>query len=251
VPYDPTVVVSRIWLVALIAVLGTLGSCSSSDSGAGGGERSVEELLGDAAAAMTDIESVAFTIEQSGASIFIDDAEQIGFLSADGQFASPSSAEALITVEAFGLTTTVGAVAIDGEVWITDPLSGAWTEAPENLTFDPATVFDAEAGLPALLAEAATTAEQVDDDAASEDEPEPKGLHHLRATVPAERVSVLTAGLVTEETDVDLWIDDATSRVSELRFDLPVDDGVSSWRMALSNYDAEVAIEPPELGAPG
>ena len=185
-----------------------------------------------------------------GAARLFDDADQLGFQSAEGRFASPSSAEALITVEAFGFTTEVGAVVIDGTLRFTNPLSGAWSEAPESLTFDPATPFDADVGFPALLTEARPSAELVDD-GPDEGGGDGDSQHHVRTTASAERVSVLTGGLVTEESDIDLWIDADSSRIVEARFDVSVDDAVSSWRLTLGDYDAEITIVAPELGTDG
>lgn len=209
----------------------------------------MDRILLDAGAAMSTVESASFVIEQSGAAIFIDDAEQLEFQSADGRFARPASAEALITVDALGFTTQVGAIAIDGDLWFTNPLSGEWTEAPESFTFDAATLFQPDVGFPALLAEASASAELIEDSPSENGRDDEE--HHVRATVGAERVSVLTGGLVAEESEVDLWIDDVSNRIVELRFELLIDDAVSSWRMTISGYDAEVTIVPPELGANG
>lgn len=240
---------SRRWLIVLVAFLGAIGACSSSsDSGDDEtGELTIDRILTDASTAMSEVESAAFTIEQSGAAVFIDETNQLGFQSAVGRFASPSSAEALISVEALGFTTEVGAIAIDGRLWFTNPLSGDWTEAPESFSFDPALLFDPGVGFPALLAEATTTAELIDDDSSGGDTGAER--HQVRTTVTPERVSVLTGGLVTEETDIDLWIDVDSSRVVEARFDLPTDDSVSNWLMTISDYDAEVSITPPDLGS--
>lgn len=231
----------------LVAVL--VACSSSSDAGDDGSdEQSVDQILSDGADAMNAIESAAFTIEQTGASLFIDDTGQLGFESAEGRFARPASSEAVVTVDALGFTTEIGAIAIDGQLWFTNPLTGDWTEAPASFTFDPATLFDAERGIPALLTEARGSAELIDD-AAAADVPDPDRHHHVRTTVGAERVAVLTGGLVTEESDVDLWIDVDSSRVVEARFDLVIDEAESMWRMTIGDYDAEVTIVAPELAA--
>lgn len=248
---SPQMVFTRSPLIVLLAALVLLGACSSSsDSGdETAQEPAVDRILIDAGAAMSSVESASFMIEQSGAVIFIDDAEQLGFQLADGRFARPASSEALVTVDALGFTTQVGAIAIDGDLWFTNPLSGEWTEAPESFTFDPATLFDPDVGFAALLAEAAASAELIEDSPGENDGDDTQ--HHLRATVSAERVSVLTSGLVAEESEVDLWIDDVSNRIVELGFELLIDDAVSSWRVTISDYNAEVTIAPPELGATG
>lgn len=243
-------VTKRRFVILPIALVLLLGACSSSSDDADGtDEPTVSEILISSATAMSGIDSASFTIEQSGASIFIDDADQLGFQSAEGRFAAPASSEALVTVNAFGFTAEVGAIAIGGDLWFTDPLTGDWTEAPDDFTFDPATLFDAAVGLPVLLIEAAPSAELIDDAAG-----EAVGAgdrHHIRTTVSAERVSVLTGGLVATEAEVDLWIDAATGRVAELQFDLLIGDQVSTWKVAISDYNADVIITAPELGATG
>ena len=236
----------------MLAVVASSAACSDStaDGPDSGAERQAGQIVADAAVAMADVESAAFTIEQSGATLFIDDGDQLGFQSAVGRYASPSSAEAIISVSARGFATQVGAVAIDGTIWFTNPLTGAWAEAPESFTLDPTSLFDDDAGFPALLNEATTTAELIED-APAEDDTDLGRHHHVRTAVSAQRVAALTGGLIAEETDVDLWIDTDTNRMVEARFDLQIDAETSSWRLTFDDYDAEVDIVAPELGIEG
>lgn len=247
-------------MMLVCTMAGALAGCttsSESDSAPVEGPTAAQ-VVTDAATAMSTVESASFTIEQTGATVFIDDAEQFAFQAADGRFAAPTSSEAILTVQALGFVTEVGAIAIDGRLWLTNPLTGEWDEAPENFTFDPAQLFDADTGIPALLRESSSTAEFVDepDDADSgtssdESDPDQRDLHHVRTAVAAERVSVLTGGLVDEASDVDLWIDPDSNRVVEATFQIEIDGAVSDWRMTLDDYDADVTIEPPELNAGG
>lgn len=235
-----------------VAVAGCSGSSSS--DGEGPGELTAEQIVTDAAAAMSTVESASFSIDQAGATVFIDDAEQFAFQSADGRFAAPRSSEAILTVQALGFVTEVGAIAIDGRVWLTNPLTGDWEEAPESFTFDPAELFDPDTGIPTLLSEASSTAELVGDPAgeSSDDgDTDRQNLHHVRTSVSAERVAVLTGGLVDEESEVDLWIDADSNRVVEASFDVDVGGDVSDWRMTISEYDEDVSIDPPELNTGG
>jgi len=246
-------------MLACTAACALAGCTTSSGSdGEGAEELTAEQIVTDAAAAMSTVESASFTIEQAGATVFIDDAEQFAFQAADGRFAAPGSSEAILTVQALGFVTEIGAIAIDGRLWLTNPLTGEWAEAPENLSFDPAQLFDADKGIPTLLSEASATAELVDDladqsagESSDEADPDRKNLHHVRTLVPAERVAVLTSGLVNEESEVDLWIDAASDRVVEASFAVEVAGATSDWRMTLSDYDEEMTIDPPELNAGG
>ncbi len=243
-------------LILACTVAFALAGCTTSSSSDGEGFEGLtaEQVVTDAAAAMSTVETASFTIDQAGATVFIDDAEQFAFQSADGRFAAPRSSEAILTVQALGFVTEVGAIAIDGRLWLTNPLTGEWAEAPENFAFDPAQLFDADTGFPALLSEASATAELVDDPAeesSDEEDSDQRNLHHVRTSVSAERIAVLTGGLVDEESEVDLWIDAGSGRVVEASFAVDVAGDVSDWRMTISGYDEAVTIDPPELNAGG
>lgn len=194
------------------------------------------------AAAMAEIDSVLFTIELEGADVFIDDAGLIGFRSAEGRFAAPSSADAVVAVNALGLATEVGAVAIDGEVWITNPLTGDWEAAPESLTFDPARLFDPEVGFAGLLSDGLIDAALV------VPEPDPEGRYHIVADVDPARVNSLTGGLVDDVDNVDLWVDADSGRLVEVTFDVGTDSGGTSWRLLLDGYGTSVSVNKPDLG---
>lgn len=233
---------------ALVLSLGgaacTSGSDGSGDAAAAAGpvELTAEEILAATSDAMAGISSVAFTITQEGAEVPIDEGGLVTFSAADGRYAAPGSAEALVAVDALGAATEIGAVAIDGTVWITNPLTGNWEEAPAVFTFDPALIFDAEVGLPALLADGIanpTPASQL---------PADDGTYTLTGDVDPSRIAALTGGLVNDVTDVDLVIDAETSLIETLGFAVDVGGTVSTWNLTMSEYDADVTIEPPELG---
>ncbi len=231
----------QFWMIAVVFVtLAGIGGCSS----AGDPEEAptIDVVLQSSAAAMAGIESASFTIEQTGAEVYIDGAELIQFVAANGRYATPTSADALVSVKALGLSTEIGAVAIGGEIWITNPLTGRWEAAPEDLTFDPSILFDPETGWSALLSEGLDAPELVTEAADRDDR------NHVRATVAADRVSILTGGLVNEPSTIDIWIEQATDLVGEAEFDVETDRGPTSWRLTVTDYGADVSIEKPDLG---
>lgn len=237
---DMTRLRSSLFGVLLLVVL---ASCSSSSGDDGQSEvLDVDGVRDLAAAAMADVDSVLFAIELEGADVFIDDEGLIGFRMAEGRFAAPSSADAVVSVTALGLATEVGAVAIDGEVWITNPLTGDWEAAPESLTFDPALLFDPTIGFSGLLSDGLSNAALV------APEPDPDGRYHITAEVDPVRVSALTGGLVDDVDNVDLWVEATSGRLVEVTFDVGLDTGGTSWRLLLSDYGADVTVTRPELG---
>jgi hypothetical protein len=215
-----------------------VGCSSGDDDQAAGTDVTVEAVLARAAEAMAGVQTAGFSIEHTGADVFIDDAARIRFDGAQGRYAAPSKADAVVEVNAMGITTKVGAITIDGRIWITNPLTDKWEDAPGGLSFDPTVLFDPETGWRSLLSEGLQDPVLVpsggDDD-----------RHHVRATVAADRVSVLTGGLVDEPSVIDLWIDADTSLVSEAGFDVDTDAGPTSWRLLLRNYGDDVTITAP------
>ena len=235
---------TRLWsaLFGLLLLLVLNGCSSEAGDDAGTELLDVDGVLERSATAMADVDSVRFTIELEGADVFIDDDGLIGFRSAEGRFAAPSSADAVVAVNALGLATEVGAIAIDGEVWLTNPLTGDWETAPESLTFDPARLFDPEVGFSALLSDGLVNAVLVTP------EPDATGRYHVTADVDPVRVSALTGGLVDDVDNVDLWIEASSGRLLEVTFDVGIDAGGTSWRLLLDDYGASVSTNPPDLG---
>lgn len=241
-------------VVVLLALL--LGACSSGGSeDAAPDEATAEEILTAASVEMAAVEAMAFSLAQQGATIPIDDDGQLSFVAADGRIVRPSSADAVLTVEALGFTTEIGAIAIDSVIWFTNPLSGEWGEAPESFTFDPAELVDPDTGLPALLSEMAPTAVLVDATTDAEGQPSDEveeidrdDWQAVEATASGARITVLTGGLITEATEVRIWIDRTTNRVTEIRFQVPVEDEISDWQLTITEYDIEAEINPPDLG---
>lgn len=233
----------RLPLLVVLLVATLAAACSSdSDDTAVAEVLDVDGVRTLSAEAMAEIDSVLFTIELEGADVFIDDEELIAFRAAEGRFAAPSSADAVVSVVALGLATEVGAVAIDGEVWLTNPLTGDWEEAPESLTFDPAQLFDPDVGFARLLSDGLSNAVLV------EPGPDANGRYHLTADVDPARVTALTGGLVDDVENVDLWVDATSGRLVEVTFDVGIDAGGTSWRLLLDGYGTSVSINEPDLG---
>ena len=230
----------RRMFLPVAAAVALLAACSGSESAAEA--TTVDVVLADSALAMASIETAAFSIVETGAPVFIDDSGLIQFSEASGRFDAPSSADAIVTVKALGLVTEVGAVVIDGKIWITNPITGDWEEAPESFSFDPSVLFAAETGWAAMLSDGLVDPVLLAPTAGDD------GRHHVQSTIDADRVSTLTGGLVDEASVVDFWIDPEDDRVVEVAFDVETDEGPTSWLLTLSDFDQEVSITEPDLG---
>jgi lipoprotein LprG len=198
------------------------------------------EITQAAAAAMADVSSVEFRLDRSGAPIFIDQFERIALDSLRGQFSVPTRAQAELEVTVEGnLATRLGAVAIDDEVWISNPVTGDFETLPAGYDIDPSKFFDPENGWQPLLASLEDASLVGIDDRGGD-------RYHVTATAPAAQVSNITVGLVEgQDVAVDLWIHPDSMLVTAAEFDTVIDDATSTWELELDRYGDNFDIQPP------
>jgi hypothetical protein len=228
---------ARILVVAVLVVSTVLAAACSGDDGADsstGDELTAAGLLERAAVAMGEVDSVKFSLAHDGAPVFIGPGDLFGFDRALGQFSAPDSAQAVITVLVSRLRAEIGAKAIGDEAWIQLP-NDSWQELPASWGFEPAQLFDPKGGWQPLIAEL------TDPEIVGEDD---DGVH-IRATSSAERISVVTAGLVDDGVDLDLWIDPDTAEVGRMEFDVEVTGGTAGWVITLDEYGEPVDVTRP------
>jgi len=219
----------RLWAAIVIP----LAACS------GGTESAPADpvaLLGRAQATMAAVETASFEMTRGGAPVTIEGFE---FTSAVGRYEAPASAEAVLQVRAGDITVQLGTISIDEQTWLTNPLTGRWEELTPGSGFNPAVLFDPQAGWVALLRDLTGVSFVATEGSA----------HHLTATVPPARVEVLTAGFAAAQSvPIDLWLDESTGHIRRLELSTSGDAGVSDWTITLSGYDESVDIEPPAVG---
>jgi len=209
-----------------------LAACSGGPEGAA---PDPVALLGQARATMAAVETASFEMTRGGAPVTIEGFE---FASAVGRYEAPASAEAVLQVRAGDITVQLGTISIDERTWLTNPLTGRWEELTPGSGFNPAVLFDPQAGWVALLGDLTGVSFGASEGSA----------HHLAATVPPARVEVLTAGFATAQSvPIDLWLDESTGHIRRLQLSTTGDAGVTDWTITLSGYDEPVDIEPPAV----
>ena len=200
----------------------------------------IERVVTDAATAMAGVWSVEFRLDRSGAPIFIDQFESLALDSLIGQFTIPTRARAQLTVTVDGnLTTEIGAVAIDDEVWISNPVTGDFETLPPGFDIDPSRFFDPEGGWQPLLANLRDVELVGVDDRGGD-------RYHVRGIAPAAEVQNITVGLVRDQdVPVELWIHPGTSLVTRAEFATAIDGAESRWVLDLGRYGETFTIRPP------
>lgn len=230
---------------------GLLAACVviSACGGSGASEPSEPTIPADAvsivdasAIAMGDTTSVRFELRREGAPVFIDQFEKLTLNAAIGQFTVPGSARAVLEVGVDGgLTTELGAVALDDEVWLSNPITGVFETLPPGYDIDPSLFFDPTNGWQPLM-ENLTDVSLV-----GTEERDGNTRYHIRAIAPAEQVEVITARLVrNQDVEIDFWIQPVTGEVREARFSAQFQGAEVRWTLLLSEYGEEFDIQPPE-----
>lgn len=197
-------------------------------------------LVQHAADAMAVLQTARFEMERSGAPLQV---SGIVFESALGVYEAPDAAKAVLGGRAGDLAVELGTISIGRRTWLTNPLTGAWEELEPGTGFNPAVVFDAEIGWRAILL---SLLEPSYEGPATHDG---SGVWLVRGTIPPERITTLTVGLVAPQAvEVELLVDPATSLLRRVEFATDGEGGISDWVITLSEFDEPVAIDPPASG---
>lgn len=217
-------------LLPIIVLL--VAACSG--SGTELEERPVGDILAEAGDQFDALDSVRFTIDVAGEPVYLDADETLAATRADGQYAAPDAFQAVVDVTAFDLSTEVGAISIGETRWVTNPVTGTWSELAAGAGFDPRELFDNEVGV------AATLRGMPDAELAGR-----SGDYTVTGTVGGGRVRTLTAGLLdAEAVALEVTIDGGSMQITTLRF--PIEG--SEWTITFSEFDEPVTIEPPDTG---
>ncbi len=217
------------------------GTTPNSDDAVADPNADPSAIVAAAAEAMRAVTSVEFELQRTGAPVFIDQFESIALNELHGQFTVPSKAQAELTVRINdNLNTKLGAVAIDAEVWISNPVTGDFETLPAGYDIDPSKFFDPENGWRPLLTELRDVELVGVEDRGGE-------RYHVRGIAPAAQVREITVGLVRgQDVPIDLWVHPGTSLVTAAELTTVIDGGESNWVLALTNYGDSFTIEPPE-----
>lgn len=214
------------WLLVLVALL--LAAC-------GGGDLSVEEILQESAATMSNTESVSFIIERIGEPVLLDPTLGASMVGAEGVYRAPDSAYAVVKVEA-------GSIVAEAEVlWIPDgvyfklpPLLPDYTPLNIGDTFSISSIFSSDSGIPAVFTNL-TAPELV-----GEEDIDGIATYHITATEDSENISSIVGGaVVSGEVTVDIYIDKKTGEV--VRLSVLEADG-NSWVIDFFDYGQPVEI---------
>jgi hypothetical protein len=230
------------WLFVLVC--GILGTACGGDSEPEGDPLPAEAttILAASSAAMGAVTSVRFDVKRSGADVYIDQFESLALDKIKGRFSAPRSADAVLSVTVDGsLKTDLGAVALGGQVWLSNPVTGKFEVLDTGYDIDPTTFFDPENGWGPLMGTLTDVVLVGVEDRGGK-------RYHVRGVGPAAQMEIVTAGLVRDQdVTIDFWLKRDTAVVTAATFSTVFEGKTTDWVIELSDYGDDFEIKTPEL----
>lgn len=231
-----------VWRIALVVGL-LVSACGDGEESASTLPPDVDSVLAVSAEAMAAVEYVHFNIEWAGgAPIAIPDFNA-DFVDAEGYFAAPGAANGVATLAVGNARAQLGVISIEGDTWLTEPISGAWMDAPPGFNIDLAVLFDDEDGWGPLISDGLTDVRWL-----GLVERDTEDRYHIRAVADADRVKTILAGLIPrQEVEIDLWLDTSTGHIREAELSTVFQGQTSDWLIEFTEFGVPVEIMPPDI----
>jgi hypothetical protein len=146
-----------------------------------------------------------------------------------------------------GLVTEVQIISIEGKQWETNLVSGQWQPSDPRYTFNPALLFNAENGIPFVLAQELMNPVLL----GIEELPEIPGekLYALEASLQGESAYQMTFGMIDRETlHIKLWVKPDTFDLYRFVLIDPADPGDeedTTWQIDFWNFGDTLEIKEP------
>lgn len=229
------------WLFVLMC--GILGSACGGDAEPEGKPLPADAstLLDASSSAMRAVTSVRFDLKRSGADVYIDQFDSLALDKIKGRF-SEGSADAVLSVTVDGsLKTDLGAVALGGQVWLSNPVTGKFEVLDTGYDIDPSMFFDPEHGWGPLMGMLTDVVLVGVEDRGGK-------RYHVRGVGPAAQMEIVTAGLVRDQdVTIDFWLKRDTGLVTAAEFSTVFEGKTTDWVIELSDYGGDFEIKTPEL----
>lgn len=217
-------------LVPVLLALVLSGACS----GGGAAEKAdfdAAQVMRQAAQAMGDLQSVAFTVESEGTTPVI-------VKGGDLKLLRGGDAEGTLTVEQQGQNVEMKVVAVGESIYL-DAGTGGWRKLPKALAasmYDPSAVLDPERGIAKLLESAAGAEPQ------AVEKVDGVEAYRVGATLPKDRVSGLVPG-IGADLEGQVWVNKADHRLVKVRGAFP--EGKGAVVISFTEFDAPYEISAP------
>ncbi|MEK7863132.1 MAG: LppX_LprAFG lipoprotein, partial [Chloroflexota bacterium] len=205
---------------------------------AGPAAPSPQALLERAAQDALDLVTVRFSLLREGAPVMLDPLTNTRFSEASGAYQAPDRVRARVKAQVAAVVLGLEMIWLPDAVYASNPLTGAFAKLPARPAFAAASLFGRD-GVPGLLKSGLRDVKLV-----GRENLYGVDAHHLRGSADGEALKALTGGAVVAGAHtLDVWIEVATSHI--LRLDAREPDGISGWRLELSEFNKTVEITAP------
>jgi lipoprotein LprG len=206
-----------------------------------------EELITGAAERMTKTSGFRFSVDRSGAPAFLDPLEILSLSRLEGDFIAPDRVQAAVRIVTTGIVSDISFIGIGVSQWQTNPFTGNWESVPTGSGFNPASLFDPEIGLQAILLTDLEELELLEN--AEIDTLPGQPLFHLSGRMLGERTFEITYGLIGPEAmDAELWITTDTRELQRIILTERIEDPKNTriWQFDFWDYDLDLDISSPQ-----
>ncbi len=186
------------------------------------------------------VESAHFTIDLSGKPIMVG---AFTLTRIEGDLKRPDSVLSILTVATGSTVAEIRTASVEGQQYMTNPLTREWGCLAEGEGFNPAMLFDPQLGIEQLLQndmdEVTLVGVEDLDGVAS---------YHLRGTISGEKLQPISMGMLgTGQMMVDIWADQATMRATRMVLvDTSTDASEpTTWTLTFSDYGKAVDVRAP------
>ncbi len=190
------------------------------------------------------INSLHFDLQIQG-NVALDQQGTIKLHGATGDLLRPNSAKAKANVTFLGANLSINMVSIGTDQYITNPVTGSWEQAPSDLGYDPAILFDKNQGISHVLQDVQNPT------IAGSDTVNGSDAYHITGTVTKADAQPIAGGaLKNDSLPVDLWITkDKHDVVKLVIHDSSGSSGSSAttWTLLLTQQNEQVTITKPNL----
>jgi lipoprotein LprG len=235
-------------LILPVLLVFTMAACMGDDDGddentaaSPVADVTAEDVLAAGREAWAETESAHFVLDIEG-DAYLDEDETLKLVSAEGDIKRPGSVAAAATVDAQISVVDISLVAVDGEIFITNLLSGNWERAPDDFSYDPSVLFSDTEGIGPIMTDLQNPEVEGTEDVNGQ------SAYRVTGTVPADRVAEITAGTIAgDEIEVTLWTGVEDAKL--LRVVLTEPEGIrespATWTLNLTEHGKEIEIEAP------
>lgn len=201
-----------------------------------------EELISKSAEHMGELAGYEFSLDYEGDPVVMDASTGATFTFATGQYTAPDAISATVKAAAGPMTVEVSMITVGGSQWITNPLTGAWSDVTGAYSLQPDALLNGKTGVYAIIAE---NIESVTDFGEEEIEEAPGvSLKHLTGTLTGETLTEVSGGMFSTGTlSVDLWIDATTYDLYRVQLE---DTQGGVWKLDFWNFGSTFDIQPPQ-----